>query len=219
MGAAKAMLDAGGKSFAARLAGALAEGGCAPVAVVAREAGGELERQVKAASGRIVVNRGGAGGQVGSLRAGLADLRGRLPDLGAVAFTPVDNPMIAPATVAALVEAWRRTRALLVVPRFENQRGHPVLADMSVVGEFFEDGLAEGARTVVRRDPGRVLEVDVTDSSVLDDLDTPNRYRRRFGQAPSGTRTCADVADGSPATKRTPAVGRRRDPANGSPTP
>ena len=191
MGAPKGTLDAGGMSFAARLVETLAQGGCAPVFVVARAEGGELTRQVKAASGQVVVNSGGAGGQVGSLCAGLARLQSSVQDLDAVVFTPVDNPAVAPATVEALLEAWRRTDAMIVVPRFGDRRGHPVLADMTIAGEFCEEGLAEGARTVVRRDPDRVLEVAVSDSSVLDDLDTPCRYRRRFHRAPSA----ADAAE------------------------
>ena len=202
MGAPKATMDAGGRPFAVRLVETLAKGGCVPVAVVARAAGGELARQVKAASGRIVVNSGGAGGQVGSLRAGIADLQDGVADLGAVVFTPVDNPAIAAATVEALVEAWRRTGAAIVVPCFEGRRGHPVLADIGIAGEFFEDGLAEGARAVVRRDPGRVLEVAVPDSAVLDDLDTPRRWRRRFGDGPSAADAAAAVAEAVGAGRR-----------------
>ena len=180
MGASKALLDAGGMTFAARLVETLGEGGCDPVVVVAASKTGELAAEVARGRGRLVVNPGGAGGQIGSLRAALGHLRGLGDPPAAVAFTPVDNPAVAPATVRALIEAWRSSRAAIVVPRCGDKRGHPVLADMTIADEFHEDGLAEGARTVVRRDPGRVLEVVVRDSGAVDDIDTPDRYGERF---------------------------------------
>lgn len=188
MGTAKALLDAGGMTFVARLAETLRRGGCDPVVVVAPAGTGDVADEVARADARLVVNPGGEGGQIGSLRAGLKYLSGRADPPGAVAFTPVDNPAVAPATVAALIAAWRASRAAcasraaIVLPRCAEQRGHPLLADMSIAHEFHERGLPEGARTVVRRDPARVIEVEVADPGTVDDIDTPERYRERFPQ-------------------------------------
>lgn len=209
MGTAKALLDAGGMTFVARLVETLARGGCDPVVVVASAANGAVADEVARSGARLVVNPGGEGGQIGSLRAGLAYLAGRADPPAAVAFTPVDNPAVAPATVRALISAWRTARAApaasaasaartapygpavpaahtaIVLPRCGERRGHPVLADMTIAHEFHERGLAEGARTVVRRDPGRVIEVEVADPGTVDDIDTPERYRERFPRAAS----------------------------------
>ncbi len=215
MGTAKALLDAGGMTFVARLVETLARGGCDPVVVVASAATGDVADEVVRAGARLVVNPGGEGGQIGSLRAGLAYLAGRADPPAAVAFTPVDNPAVAPATVEALIAAWRTARAApvasatraasaapavpvapvapaapaahtaIVLPRCGERRGHPVLADMAIAQEFHQRGLAEGARTVVRRDPGRVIEVAVADPGTVDDIDTPERYRERFPRAAS----------------------------------
>lgn len=181
MGVPKPLLDAGGMTFAARLVDVLARGGCDPVVVVAASGGGALADEVVRGPGVLVVNPGGRGGQIGSLRAALDHLEGLADPPAAFAFTPVDNPSVAPATVRALVAAWRGSGASIVLPRYGAARGHPVVADMGMAGEFRAVGLREGARTVVRRDPGRVLEVEVADPGVADDLDTPERYRERFG--------------------------------------
>lgn len=180
MGVPKALLDAGGTTFVNRLAKTLSLGGCVPVLVVVRSSAGPVAEEVARGPGRAVVNPGGRDGQIGSLRAALAHLRDVERPPGAVAFTPVDNPAVAADTVQELACAWRRTAAALVMPVHGGVRGHPVLADMSIVDEFFQDGLADGARTVVRRDPARVLELPVPDSAVADDLDTRKRYRTRF---------------------------------------
>lgn len=182
MGTPKALLDAGGATFVARLVDALTRGGCASVLVVAGSASGRVAAEVARTSARLVVNPGGRGGQLGSLRAALADLgRGADPP-AAIVFTPVDNPAVAPTTVAALIGSWRRARAAIAAPEYRGKRGHPVLVDMTIAPEFHEEGLPEGARTVVRRDPDRVLQVRVDDPAILDDLDTPGRYGERFPQ-------------------------------------
>ena len=180
MGVPKPMLDAGGMTFAARLVETLAEGGCDTVVVVSASGSGALADEVGRGPGVLVVNPGGRGGQIGSLRVALDHLEALADTPAAVAFTPVDNPLVDPATVRALLEAWRASRAAVVLPRHDGKRGHPVVADMGIADEFRQEGLPEGARTVVRRDPGRVIEVEVADPGVADDLDTPERYRKRF---------------------------------------
>ena len=183
MGVPKALLDTGGMTFVSRLVQTLVRGGCHPVVVVGSSGAGGLAEEVERGPGVLVVNAGGRGGQIGSLCTALDHLAGRADPPAAVAFTPVDNPAVVPETVRALVEAWRGSRATIVLPRCRERRGHPVVADISVAGEFREGGLPEGARTVVRRDPGRVLELEVDDPGVLDDLDTPVGYRARFPEA------------------------------------
>lgn len=205
MGVPKALLDAGGMTFVSRLVEALARGGCHPVVVVGSSGAGGVAEEVEGGPGELVVNPGGGGGQIGSLCRALDHLGGLADPPAAVAFTPVDNPAVAPATVRALVEAWRGSRVAIVLPRRGERRGHPVVADMSIAGEFREEGLREGARTVVRRDPGRVLELEVDDPGVLDDLDTPARYRARFpGISPA---TGEEWGGGEPGTE----PGRRRE--------
>lgn len=178
----KALLDAGGVTFVARLVETFAAGGCEPVVVVGASGTGALAEEVGRGPGALVVNPDGRGGQIGTLRVALDHLEGMADPPAALAFTPVDNPFVAPATVRALVEAWRTSGAAVVLPRFGDVRGHPALVDMNVAAEFRAEGLREGARTVVRRDPGRVLEVEVADPGVADDLDTPARYRARLSR-------------------------------------
>ena len=180
MGSPKALLDAGGMTFVARLVDTLARGGCEPVVVVAASGTGEMATEVVRGPARLAVNPGGEGGQIGSLRVALRHIESLDDPPAAALFTPVDNPAVAPDTVRSLIEAWRRSRAAIVVPSYEGERGHPVLADLAIAAEFHADGLAEGAREVVRRDPGRVIEVPVLDPGTVDDLDTPARYRDRF---------------------------------------
>lgn len=198
MGTPKALLDAHGATFVARLAGTLRRGGCDPVVVVTAAEAGPVAAEAARAGARLVVNPGGAGGQIGSLRAAIAHLR-RLDDPpAAFAFTPVDNPAVAAETIRTVIRGWERSQAAIVAPGYEGKRGHPVLADMTIAAEFLDEGLAEGARAVVRRDPARVLEVPVPDPGIADDIDTPRRYAERFPREGAAAPGSPSAAAGSP---------------------
>lgn len=182
MGAPKALLDADGATFVARLVDTLRRGGCVEIVVVVAAGSGAVASEVLRTGARPVVNPGGRGGQIGSLRAALGFLAELDDPPAAIVYTPVDNPAVTADTVERLIEGWRGSRSLIVMPRHGEERGHPVLADMTIADEFLAPGLVEGARTVVRRDPGRVLEVPVADAATVDDIDTPRRYQARFGR-------------------------------------
>lgn len=203
MGTPKALLDAGGATFVARLTDTLLRGGCASVVVVAASAAGPVAVEVARGPARLVVNPGGEGGQLGSLRAALAHLGSADDPPAAIVLTPVDNPAVAATTVEALIGAWQSSRASIVAPEYRGERGHPVLVDLRVAPEFHEEGLQGGARTVVRRDPARVLQVPVPDPAILDDLDTPGRYRERF--SPRVTGESPREGAGRVASRDTPA--------------
>ncbi len=206
MGTPKALLDADGATFVARLAGTLRRGGCDPVVVVAASETGPVAAEARRSAARLVVNPHGEGGQIGSLRAALAHLRTLDDPPAATIFTPVDNPAVTAATVRTVIRGWQRSRAAIVAPSYQGKRGHPVLADITIADEFLEEGLAEGARTVVRRDPARVLEVPVPDPGAVDDIDTPQRYADRFPEeGAAAPKSSATERESPPAPPAPPA--------------
>jgi molybdenum cofactor cytidylyltransferase len=84
---------------------------------------------------------------------------------------PGDMPFIRPETVAAICEA--HDSASIVVPGYRGRRGHPVL-----FGGHFRDPLLKirpehGARSVMNDNPDSVTEVEVEDTAVLRDIDSP----------------------------------------------
>ena len=205
MGTPKALLDADGATFLARLVGTLQRGGCDRVVVVAAAEAGPVAAEAERAGARLAVNPGGKGGQIGSLRAAIAHLRTRDDRAAAFVFTPVDNPAVAAETVRAVIRGWEGSQAAIVAPSYQGKRGHPVLADMTIADEFLDEGLADGARTVVRRDPARVLEVPVPDPHIADDIDTPQRYADRFPEEGAAAREASAAApDAPPAAPESP---------------
>ncbi|MCE1117144.1 MULTISPECIES: nucleotidyltransferase family protein [Pseudomonas] len=138
------------------------------VRVVLREGEGADALGLPAAC-RIVPSPDAGLGMGHSLAAGAASLS----DCDAQAVTIVlgDMPWILPQTFRRLVEAADPTA--IVVPRYLGQNGHPVLFGRDYWPELA--GLAgdEGARSVLQRHRDRVRVLDLDDSGVLRDVDTP----------------------------------------------
>lgn len=177
MGVPKALLDAGGESFLARILSSLQNGGAEPLLVVVRDDNGPVAREAEENGGTVVRNPDPSQGPVSSLQAGIRSL----PDgAGGVLFAPVDHPLFLPSTVQSLIQAFIDTGAPLLAPTFEERRGHPVLFGRALFPELLEKDLPQGARTVVRRYLHARKEVPVLDPGILADIDTPEDYRAHF---------------------------------------
>ena len=122
--------------------------------------------------------------QSASLRLALAHLANHATH--AVIMWPVDHPFVLLGSVLALVDAFKRTRAPVVLPVFEGRRGHPVLFARSVWQDLMT--ATGGARTVVRAHGERVIEVEVPDEGVTRDIDT------RSDMPPGGRRLSDGVS-------------------------
>lgn len=179
MGRPKALLDAGGRSFVAAAVGSLVAGGCDPVVVVTGPGQEDVARRAKAAGAVVLENPEPGEGPITALRLALAIL-GDQAD--AVAFLPVDHPLVRPETVAELVDAYREGTEPLVLPVHGETRGHPAILGRDLFPALRDTGLEGGARAVVHGHLDQALLVSVDDPGVLQDIDTPEEYRAAFGR-------------------------------------
>jgi molybdenum cofactor cytidylyltransferase len=127
------------------------------------------------------VNQRPEDGQLSSLQAGLR----ALPDAAtafAAAFLifPIDYPLVRREDIGTLLDAFetRDGAALIFVPAFNDRRGHPVLVDAALTGEFLALGIEASARTVLGAHVKEMVLVPAMSDRVLCDMDTPADYER-----------------------------------------
>jgi molybdenum cofactor cytidylyltransferase len=184
MGSPKALLPApDGQLFVVRIVRAFADAGISTMVVVTGSAHEAIVEVLGAAfperPGIAVRNPEPSRGQLSSLWTGMDVVVHE--DTEALLVTLVDVPMLSAATVSAVIEAWRRSRAPIVRPAVGARHGHPVLFDRSLFAELREAPLDGGAKTVVRRHEARILHVVPPDEGCLHDVDTPDDYQALRG--------------------------------------
>ena len=173
MGTPKALLDYRGETFLGRLIRVLGAV-CDPVIVVLGFHGDEI-RAAAHDSTRFVVNPDPSRGQLSSLQTALAELPSTAEGF---LFMPVDCPSAEPETVQKIVDAfYSAEKPLLVIPRHEGRRGHPVCARRELIAEFLALPPDGQAKEVVRRHADRTRYLDTLDAGVLSDIDDPEAYR------------------------------------------
>ena len=178
MGSPKALLTMpNGSTFVWTLVTTLIDGGVDDVFVVGRSEDRPLRDEVeRLPRSRFVENARADEGQLSSVIAGLnaADR----PGVGGVLVTLVDLPLIAPATVRILIEAFAAAHVPIARTSHRGRHGHPVIFGRQVFDELRRANPAVGAKSVVRAHEASVLDVEVDDEGVLRDIDTPEDYRR-----------------------------------------
>ena len=182
MGSPKALLpDGEGRLFLTRLLHTFWMAGVGRLVVVTGGLHGEIVAAVAAGGPRgatvaFARNPDPRRGQLSSVITGL-DAVDR-PGVGGILMAPVDVPFVAPSTVRAVMDEWRRTRAPIVRPARGERHGHPVLFGRETFADLRRADLAGGARTVVHAYAPRVVNLEVDDPGALRDVDTREEYER-----------------------------------------
>jgi molybdenum cofactor cytidylyltransferase len=188
MGRAKATLPAGdGHTFLTRIVQTFLDADVDDVIVVVGHDAEAIAASFSQSGlpARFVVNRDYDRGQLSSLLAGL-DVIDR-PGVAAVLVTLVDVPLVSPATVRAVIDSYRRTRAPIVRPTSGDRHGHPLLIDRSIFSGLRAADPSTGAKPIVRAHATAAGDIPIDDEGAFTDIDTEEDYRRtisnpsRFG--------------------------------------
>ena len=179
MGRAKATLPAGdGHTFLTRIVQTFLDAGVDDVIVVVGH-DAEIIASSFSESGlpaRFVVNREYDRGQLSSLLAGLGVVD--RPGVSAVLVTLVDVPLVSTATVRAVIERYRATRAPIVRPTSGDRHGHPLLIDRSLFDALRAAEPSTGAKPIVRAHASADGDIAIDDEGAFTDIDTDEEYRR-----------------------------------------
>jgi molybdenum cofactor cytidylyltransferase len=89
-----------------------------------------------------------------------------------------DQPQVREQTVRRICAAFIQTESPLVIPSFQNRRGHPWLAARPLWPKFLALPSSTTPRQFLNTYAGQMKYV-VADESILQDLDTPEDYSRQ----------------------------------------
>lgn len=175
MGSPKPLLHYGDSTFLDRVIREFAASRSRPIVVVLGHEEERVRREIRFGEAIPVVNADYRQGMLSSIRVGLKALEDESVE-GAL-ICPVDCPRVDRAVIDALVHGFEKARPPVALPLCEGRRGHPVLFSRSVFEELMKAPDSVGARQVVWDHSNDVLEVEVDDSGIHCDVDTPEDYR------------------------------------------
>ena len=167
-----------GETFLTRIVRTLLDAGVDDVVVVVGHAAEAIvEDFIKSGlPARFVHNPAYELGQLTSLVAGL-NLVDR-PGVEAALVTLVDVPLVSAATVRALVDRYRQTRAPIVRPTNGDRHGHPLLIDRTLFEAVRRADPQAGAKSIVRANASPQGDIAVDDEGAFADIDTPSDYEQ-----------------------------------------
>jgi molybdenum cofactor cytidylyltransferase len=118
---------------------------------------------------RFVHNTRYVDGQGTSLAAGIVSL-GEEVDAAVILLS--DQPSVSPDVINTEIDAWRLSQAPVVMARYGEQRGHPVLFGRELFPELMRLNGDTGGREVIRAHQAGVVLVDGGAPSPPADVDT-----------------------------------------------
>lgn len=176
MGQPKLVLPWGQTTVIARVAEVLLEAGLAEVIVVTGGSYTDVETALQHLPVQTIFNPQYTGNDMlRSLQVGLGkhheNIQATLVALG-------DQPQIEVDTVRALAEAYQETGSPLIIPSFNNRRGHPWLVSRTIWPNVFALDAPATLRDFLNQHRDQIHYLTVTTPSILKDLDTPADYDR-----------------------------------------
>jgi molybdenum cofactor cytidylyltransferase len=174
MGRPKALLPtASGLRFIDRLVQTFEVAGCRTLVVTGADHG--LLRET-CSSMNLCANQRWEEGQFSSVRVGLKAALRQHPK--AILIHPEDSPCLSATTVRLLLRKLSSHDA--VIPTFRGKTGHPVAMSAQAARAILRSRSAHLEAALTRL---RVQHVAVRTSKVLDNMNTPQAYRKAFGRA------------------------------------
>jgi molybdenum cofactor cytidylyltransferase len=177
MGRSKALLPIDGETFIERIVTALKQTEVGKIIVVIGHNAEEMKEEIDHLPVEILVNHQYKLGQLSSLHVAIRHLISDQSCDG-ILLHLVDHPYIDGTLVDVMIRQFYESKNLIVVPRYQGKRGHPVLLSRKLFTELLKAPIEQGAKAVVNAHTADTLEIDADDEGVTIDIDTPELYRR-----------------------------------------
>jgi len=177
MGFPKALLDSGdGRKFLERIISNVRNIEPPPenLVVVLGYHIEKITREIDLGGCLAITNESPELGQLSSLKRALENAG---KETRGILLSLVDHPLVKSKTYGKIIEYARRNPGCIILPQFGERRGHPVFFPIEIFEDLVNCPLEQGARFAVRKNTDRMRILEVGDSGVLKDIDTPEQYR------------------------------------------
>jgi molybdenum cofactor cytidylyltransferase len=114
----------------------------------------------------------------GMLTSVICGIRALPPDARSALIFLGDQPGIPPPVINRVIRAYEEELFGIVIPVHAHRRGHPLLVDMKYKKALEQLDLEAGLRSLRHQFPEDVLEVEVDETGILVDIDTPEDYKK-----------------------------------------
>jgi molybdenum cofactor cytidylyltransferase len=179
MGSAKALLLYNDRTFVEHLLDVTRHSRIGVQRVVLGAEAEYIRERLGLDSSLMIENPDWQQGQLSSIQAGIRSLA-ETPTEG-VLLCLVDHPLISSTLVKTLIESFDASGKAIVLPSYLGRRGHPLIFASRLYDELLAAPAETGARAVVWKHDGEVLEVPTEEQGVLINLNDPDAFQREVG--------------------------------------
>ncbi len=137
----------------------------------------KIVQKIKNYPVKIVYNRDFRNGMLSSVQCGFKSLP---EETRAVLVVLGDQPSISTSVINELIDVYKSSGKGIVLPVYKKERGHPVLIDVKYGKEVENLSPEVGLRGTVYNHPEDILEVDVETSSIFQDIDYMEDYKKEL---------------------------------------
>ena len=85
----------------------------------------------------------------------------------------VDHPLVKEKTYRELYSTALVCPEAIILPKYQDQTGHPVYFSRKFFPALLETSLQTGAREMVRKNQEEIIYLEVADRGIIQDIDTP----------------------------------------------
>jgi CTP:molybdopterin cytidylyltransferase MocA len=182
MGKEKVLLPFGRSTVLETILETLAAAGVAEVVTVLRPDLTEAAERARRLGARVVFNPHPEEEMLESIRLGLREVA---PEAPGAFLWPADHPAVSAGTIATLSRFAHP--ALALIPCWQSRRGHPALIGRKLFSAITEIPPREGLRHLWRTHSDAVVEFSVEDPGTVQNVDTPEDYRKALERKPLGS--------------------------------
>ncbi len=171
MGRSKQLLPLANKPAIHWCLDALLDSGLQDITVVLGPTGQEIAEHIKDYPVTTVWNNNPESDMAGSVKVGLQ----ALTNASAILIVPVDHPLATSSTIKKLIDTHSRHPDKIIIPTYDNRKGHPTLFPKSIIDEL---STLPTLRDIMHKDAQRVHLVKVEDEGVMLNITTPDEYKK-----------------------------------------